>query len=833
MSTQKKDLRFDPVLLDSMQEPLTVRVEKIKGTFRTPIDLPPRDENLAPGVGWDRDSVRKLETWLVNEWAGGGMYNYTVADPSGRKMEWQSLWDPRTYPERIPPTMMSTVVPGPSIPPPQQPGMGMGNMNGSMATPVGSWPLPPAAAYSQTLPTSQYPQQQPQQYQQPQYQQQPQQQQPQQYQQPLQSPFGPTPFQNGFNPFGGNPWLQGQPNWQTSMRTPMPNHDDDRRRRRFANDEDEEMKKELEKQNKDLQERLHQIQRDQLAAAHKAEMDRIRVEQERERDKQAQSHAAELASLKEELRRIAEVAAKPPVVPTIDPQVERLKEERERFERERERDQLNKRFEEILGSTNKRFEDVIGAVGKAAERPTGPDPAIIAMQEQQKSLQEELRRERERVEMERRDRERSEAERREREALKTEMHRNEEQLRQQIAEMKTNRGPDPMYQVMQESTRAQIEAMKEMFRSQQANSDRLHGMMMSPRDILAITKENSSGIDSISKNIVGVYNDIFQTQRMLIEQAAQLTNTGESPTMRLVERGLDGAKEMADRYLRMKRDETVSHAKVQEAAVNAQAAQANAQGQAWAAQQANLTAMAAREQATAATAAAAVAAQARSSNGSNGAYSNAGLGATPFVVPEPTSPPKNGAKSPIPPSEAPQTPTKEPVKENATTTAGNFPPPIQNEGAKVIPLRRKGRTDEEWFGPALGHVQRLRQGVNEFLISLASIHDDGKGNVIVDPKRITPEGNLIGVDPDNCVEMIMRAVNIVLGEQLNVRAFDELFMQQRYADFLEVLIPDAPEQYQSDCVKALAEIEAQHSSEEDDDNSGEGDPEVTDQAEEH
>ena len=114
--------------------------------------------------------------------------------------------------------------------------------------------------------------------------------------------------------------------------------------------------------------------------------------------------------------------------------------------------------------------------------------------------------------------------------------------------------------------------------------------------------------------------------------------------------------------------------------------------------------------------------------------------------------------------------------------------------AKIIQLRRHGHTDAEWFGPVLDKIQELREAVNEYFESISS-----------KPPRLDKEGNIVGLSPDGVVEVLETAVNTILAMQLNVPAITELFLEKRYADLMDVLLPDAPQQYRDDCVQLILE----------------------------
>ena len=783
-TTQKRDQRFDPEKLGKMQEPLTVRVEKIRGgAARIPIDLPVREPDLAPGLGWDRDSVRRIENWLMTECpgGGGGVYHVLVVDSIGDRMEWQFLADPRLYPE-IPPLQTYTLG-TPAIPPN---GNNLKQPQGPTYTMAQNpyWPFPsfPPA------PTAQ----------------------------PAQPAAPPAPQPMTVLPTN---WPWPAPPASPPAATPISRRDDDEKLRR------------LEEQLRVAEERAREADRARAEQAYKAELDKI---QQNHQVQLAQAQAAakeQLDAMREEMRRVAESMAKPAVSPEIEREriehqreVERQRAERERekaeIERERERERIEREKaererdrelereraereklerEREREQTNLRFEKIAEMIAKVAETkaqvPAGPDPVLEELRRNNERLAEEMRREREKVEAERREAERRETERREREQLREEMRAREQVLRDQLTQLSQNqnRGPDPFITMMQESNRQQMESIKEVIRNQQSATDKLAAFMMSPRDILAIANDKSNGIDQITKNVVGVFNDMFQTQKQLVEMAAQMSGGGESPAMRIVEQIAGKAGDLADRYVRLKTAEATGAAKVAEA-------QAQAQAQALAAQQARIAELAQREAAAAAAAAAA---------GLNGARSGGVMVTPPPVVvpqgrpsPQGTTVRPNGSGAGEGALPAATTPS-EPASYNnppptPPTPVDAFVPNVVADvgGAKVIPLRRLGHTDAEWFGPAIGYVEQLREGVDELIHALS----------LTPPRTVNDEGQQIGLHPADVVDHLLRAVNYAEAQGERILIIEKLFKERRYADLMDIVLPDAPQVFRDDCVNLLNQV---------------------------
>jgi len=109
---QPQNRTFDDAKLSAMVEPLTIRIERRKGSQRTPIPMPQGEDGRPPGTGLSCDEIRQIEPWLVNDWAGGGYYEITVTDstaPTPLIMKWEPFWNPTEFPEKTPPTLAEAV----------------------------------------------------------------------------------------------------------------------------------------------------------------------------------------------------------------------------------------------------------------------------------------------------------------------------------------------------------------------------------------------------------------------------------------------------------------------------------------------------------------------------------------------------------------------------------------------------------------------------------------------------------------------------------------------------------------------------------------------------
>ena len=87
MAEKKPERGFHPAKLQSMVEPLTVRVEKVVGGQANPVELPPTSGGTTDGTGWTKEDVLKLEH-QINQHHGFGVYEGKVADANNVTMQW-------------------------------------------------------------------------------------------------------------------------------------------------------------------------------------------------------------------------------------------------------------------------------------------------------------------------------------------------------------------------------------------------------------------------------------------------------------------------------------------------------------------------------------------------------------------------------------------------------------------------------------------------------------------------------------------------------------------------------------------------------------------------
>lgn len=341
-----------------------------------------------------------------------------------------------------------------------------------------------------------------------------------------------------------------------------------------------------------------------------------------------------------------------------------------------------------------------------------------------------------------------------------------------------NKGPDPQVMMFQQMMAAQMDAMKEMARASQAQLDRVQNHIMRPQDILAIAKESQSSTDHVVGNISRQYESMFALSRQLIEQAAQLNQGGGgNEVIGLVRDVGANLAEMARKYTGDKSKEAVAQ-------MNAQAEIAKAQAEVQKSQLAQMAHMAAMEAAA---------------KQGNAAMNAAHVGGAAVRMP-------NGAYAA---PGAPQPAIGAPRAKGTAKGSG-----LNGAPSNVVPIKQapddgqrriKGRTDLEWFGPALANVNQLRAEVAKFITALSET-----------PPRKD------GCSPEEAATIIHQAVAEIMQRQIAIPAMVDLAAQGMVADFLDVLLPDAPQAYRDDVAKLLVDGIIDDDDDEDDEDDEDG-----------
>jgi hypothetical protein len=252
-------------------------------------------------------------------------------------------------------------------------------------------------------------------------------------------------------------------------------------------------------------------------------------------------------------------------------------------------------------------------------------------------------------------------------------------------------------------------------------------------------------------------------QRNAVEQILQLNSGGGNETIQLIEKGLDRASQFAEKFIGGKTREAVSAQQSQ-----AQLAQANAAAMQAQAQAMTVQAQMQRHQA---------------------AQADTGL-AGPKVIPASVAVAATAQSSEKPSG-------------NSAWSAG----PTAPNGATEVIKRTLGHTDEEWFGPIMPRVTELRDGVDRFIESIS-----------MNPARLKKDGTVDGVEPETAASVILQAAMLVMQQNIQIPAMMELLGQGRVADFMDVLLPNAPQPYRDEVAQmVLAELQGGSDDGEDED----------------
>lgn len=357
----------------------------------------------------------------------------------------------------------------------------------------------------------------------------------------------------------------------------------------------------------------------------------------------------------------------------------------------------------------------------------------------------------------------------------------------QMTALGTNKS-DPMMQMLAEQNRNFIQALGEISRQSSGAIDKFQQFMMSPRDIMAMQKDSSTGIDALTSKFASVYGNVMDMQQKVIENAMQL-NQGGSETIGLIKEGISTAKDAFERYV-------VNSNKTKQVADNAQSAAVQAQAQAAAIQaQAQVAIQQLQNQPPQPAPTPQPPRQAPSQ----------GLGGVPQPV--------NGAKAfeeyqrQRQANGVAQQP--QPGQPEHLINAQGVPPPVST------PLRL-GHTDEQWFGQAfLSEAMQVRAAVAMYMDGL-----NQKPPVIAED----------AATPQRVADGIQQAQAVVIMQNMPIPAMVNLLNQGHFKEFLEVLLPDAPEPYRDDVVAILRhKLEGIEPGDDDDgDDDGEDDDDVKD-----
>jgi hypothetical protein len=438
-------------------------------------------------------------------------------------------------------------------------------------------------------------------------------------------------------------------------------------------------------------------------------------------------------------------------------EMKRLREESERRDREareaahradleRERAANNERFarlENTLGS-------LVGTLKEANAAPKGPSPTELAMQAQLETMREEARRATAAAETARLERE---ADRRE-QTLR-------EQMRLQVDEAKR----------VAEDTSRRLEAMQSQLQ----------------QTITTLTTQIANAGNKSDPMLAFMQENARQTAEMVKEMARESRNSIEGlkgfmmnprDMFAMARESQQGVEAAVERTMRMTDGIIQTQQRVMEHAVQ-MAPQGNGVIDAVTQGMSNVKEFLERLVITKGKEAQAQAA-AQASIAQSQAHAievNARAANPAAFMPQP------GLNAPPPPE--PVAPT---------------PPAAEAPRAPVEPERLWGRTDREWFGPALGDVMNLRRGVAEFIAAGRAMLASGA----------TPEAieQIPGAHPVDAARGIMVGAAVAQQQRVIVPAMVELLGPGLLDEFLTVLLPEATVEYRDEVIKLLKDPEA-------------------------
>ena len=634
-----------PALL-KMQEPLTIAVSRVRQNQKEPIMLDPREGQHVSNVGWTKDEVQAIDQEII-EVSGGGVYEVQVTDAQGNSTAWTFMVPTEIYPMKPPRTNpASAYAYGAPSPPPPAPGLaGFSSVPG----------YPPAP-----------------------------------YGQPMGYPGYPTLY-GASTPIGG--WGGGAAATAAAAR-PEPSA------ALAAVQQQQQMAAELHR--RDLLDERHRHEREMAELKRQIEASKQpvglddRVERERAAREAAERDAAAARAAAERIEREAAARA------------ERIEADRRAEERAR---QIEAQIIADRRQADERFQQMMAQMAQLAQamsaRPTGPDPMMMLLIENQKATAEAAR-----------------------EAARISAETEREKAR---VKAETDK----------EVARARAEEARINSDSQNRLIERVHTMMapnqMSPMDAARVVKEASQSADQFTKTMVGSMNDMMDIQRNFLANMMQMAPQGEGVAGRIV----SAIENVA---------QTVTQSQAQVAAAQAHAAASSARPT-W-------------------------------------------QPPPPVHVPEAASrlngAGTNGAAAP---AVEPQT-----VAQPIVDTPAGVPTPAPTDG----PLRN-GKTDAQWFGPALSDVLKLREGVTKYLVEVSkeevTIDQPKKGE---HPTVVGEDGKAVGVSPQLCAQVIVTSAAMITQNNIpGVEAFDYFWKQQMYPALVDVMIPDAPAEYRIDVLRFL------------------------------
>lgn len=572
---------------------------------------------------------------------------------------------------------------------------------------------------------------------------------------PAATPGGYSPF-NWAPPTYQQQAMQTPISWYPSMSTPINRTPDTSATTEAKQLRDQLHQQQLSQQADRYQAQIVELQRQiaaQGAGPRADDLIRERERLERERDTERRV-AQEREQQREALAAVQRQAAEQ--VAALKAQMEREQADRraeaDRRAAEDARRDAERRFEAQLAADRKATDDKFAAMMAQMQQlvtvnaqPRGPDPMISMLIEQQRTAAEAAR-EAARIDAETK-----------RETARLEAETAKETARAQA-------------EAAREAARAAAETERIRAAAQEALINKVHTMMqpnqMSPMEAARVVKEAGQGADAVTRTMMGTMQDMMQLQSQFTANMLQMAPQGGSTAERIVETIADVAKDYGKSQAQAAAAQAAAQAQVAAAAARAQQPVQWVPPPQWV---------------------------------DNGPHSQGEALA---------SPPVNETWAPPPPVVQPPLAAGDgnlngPPTGDAPASAVDLTP----TSTPVIEPTRHGKTDIEWFGPALPDMQKLRGLVDVYLKAL---EDDTQDVPVVQlkpdepPTIVDAKHDAIGGSPALVADAIMTSAGVITQRQIKgILAFDYLWGQQMYPALVDVLLPDAPDGFRKNVLHFL------------------------------
>lgn len=277
---------------------------------------------------------------------------------------------------------------------------------------------------------------------------------------------------------------------------------------------------------------------------------------------------------------------------TMRRELEQLRAQNAAAEHRREREAADAKHAAEMAAMR---EEVRRLAESSTKKPRGDDdPVILQMKQANELLKQQMENQSRQLETEKAERARADQEARHREeaSRRDEQHRREmDELKRLIADASTNK-TDPMMLMMMEQMRSSGEAQREQSRqAAEAARENARAAQNAPQQLMGLVEgiRRSSGADTLMQNVAGAYDGAMGMMTRNMELVNQMVMGQQgSPGWQLLGEGMDGVKELLGNVMTERQKTEQAKAKAEEADSNAkivheQVVYAQAQAQAAAA----------------------------------------------------------------------------------------------------------------------------------------------------------------------------------------------------------------------------------------------------------